>query len=401
MLTYTPIQSIVQDRTMRLYGACLALLPALTVYNIFDRDKWKWLIEVNDSICWPMVPDCRMWHTLSAAQVKFGLLALAAASVLTALGFLRPRTVRTAWWSLLVLTVVKTLILLVDYRLRLNQHIMATWVTLAFLLAPEKKTSLKVLIALFYFWSGIIKLTPEWLSGAALYTHPWPIDGPLLPWATGYVVVLEIVLVWGLMWDRTAVAWATLVQLLLFHTMSYQVVGLFYPALMVAILAIYPLSWRLDPDHPSTAVQLRKRSGTWPALALAALFSTTQLWSYSYPGDTALTGEGRLFSLHMFDAYTSCEAEAHIRHRGAPVQIYNLYQPLPVRIHCDPVVYINRARNLCLRNASNPRFENLDLVLRSRRSTAPDYTPVLDMRNFCSQNLDYSLLRTNDWILKD
>ncbi|MGH8009443.1 MAG: hypothetical protein ACREQ3_20830, partial [Candidatus Binatia bacterium] len=59
-----------------------------------------------------------------------------AAGVISVLLFCSQRSLPHAYWVLLALNLFKALLWLQDYRLRLNQHYMALWVTLIFLFLP-------------------------------------------------------------------------------------------------------------------------------------------------------------------------------------------------------------------------------------------------------------------------
>ncbi len=64
-----------------------------------------------------------------------------------------------AYASLIAVNVLKLAIMLLDYRLRMNQHYMAFAATFVYLLVPRKRVALRVLITLFYF-SGVAE-TPR------------------------------------------------------------------------------------------------------------------------------------------------------------------------------------------------------------------------------------------------
>ena len=80
----------------------------------------------------------------------WGYFTLAVAALLL---FTRRWTTPAAYLALLILELVKILIIVQDYRLRLNQHYMAFFVALAFLLFPAKRRVVQYLIVLFYFWA--------------------------------------------------------------------------------------------------------------------------------------------------------------------------------------------------------------------------------------------------------
>ena len=69
-----------------------------------------------------------------------------------------------------------------------------------------------------------------------------------------------------------------------------------------------------------------------------------------------------------------------------------------MRIHCDPVVYLHRARALCRWIRRTGAFVDLDLVLDVRASTETRPTRVLHVTDFCARDPRYSVLRHNPWI---
>lgn len=392
------IDEIRQEPRLRIYGSFLALLLVLSSIDWLHLGLGRYLARGTDALCWPMLTDCASWRLLS----PFGMTAMFAGFLLLGAGcivlFLIPGLTRWAYWSLLALNLVKLAILALDFRMRLNQHIMAFWITLVFLLIPRKEHALKIMVVLFYFWAGLLKFSPEWLSGSALYKKPWFFGPAALPWACGYVLVLETVISWGLLLEPIWAVSAAWVQLCVFHLFSFAIVGFFYPTLMYSILAIFPLLyWKRKPS--STPRFLLNWREAWPTYCLVAVFSMFQLVPRFMPGDTAITGEGRLFSLHMFDSYTNCEAHATIKSRGLQPRVVNMVYSLAPRIQCDPIVYLQQAQKLCKRAPrANPFFTDLDLSLRTRRSNERDYKQVIDVADFCSKDLKYSVFSHNDWI---
>ena len=389
------IDEIASDRVLRIYGALLAASHLLTLAWWVHTDLAPVLSAASEHLCWPWLESCHRWPYPSAEAVTvlfavYGLLSVATAGLFAA----RRELVTAAWGGLVLVSLLKLALMALDFRTRMNQHYMVAFVTLPFLVLPNKRVTIGLLIPFFYFWAGTLKLNPEWLSGAALYRPLWLIGPRLLPWACGYVVALELGMVWGVWGANRWVFWGALAQLVLFHGMSYPVVEFFYPALMLSLLAIYPLCRVLGgaPAAPRTWAGLK------PGLALVGVFSALQLWPHLHAGDTALTGEGRLFALHMFDARIQCESHARIHREGRPDDDVNLSMPLVPRIQCDPLVYLNRAKTLCAQLAHAPGFIDLDLSLVSRRATADTWTTVVDERGFCRAPPSYALFGANPWI---
>jgi hypothetical protein len=394
------VQEIAVDPALRGYGAALAAVHGLVAFWLLRFDVARLVAAGGEAICWPLVPDCEALRVLSAPALEIAFQVYAGVAAVVALGFLQRRRVPLAWMGLALLTVFQVLVLALDFRLRRNQHYMALAVTGAFLFWPKKRQALQVLLVLFYFWAGTLKLNREWLSGAGLYRPLWLFSGRGVVFACAYVIALELVVVWGLLARRRLFFWAALAQVVLFHVFSWGVVGFFYPLLMFGLLAVFPLCRLLAPRDPSQGLGVALVRGRAPRLVyvMAAAFSALQLVPHLYPGDSALTGEGRLFALHMFDARIACQTWATLKLAGGGSERIEL-RGEDFRTACDPVLIHGAARNLCrARDAGVRSFVELDLRLSSRRTTGVDFTPVIALDDFCGKAPRYRPFRHNEWI---
>ncbi len=398
------IEEIAEDRVLRLYGVALAYVNVLTfVYWFVRRDVTRVVSDTYQPICWPFWENCHEWRVFSEGQVAAVLWAYLALSIVAGACFLSKRRVAWGWWGLLAVNAIRVALLFQDFTLRLNQHYMANWAALAFLFFPARRVLVPALLVSFYFWAGVLKLDYEWLSGAALYKREklWVPDA-LVPASCVYVVVLEMVLIFGLYSRRAWLFWTTLAQLVVFHIWSWPIVGFFYPMLMFGLDSILVVAWLVDParrgfDWRELAAPHVRTAG----LVLLAGFAFTQFLPKAFPGDEAITGEGRLFALNMFDARVVCEGYAMIRTEDGRVK-KSAYsnRSYSKRIACDPVLYFNLARNECRRERRGSPLVNLDLHLRSRRTTEPELRDVIDIPDFCTAGVTYDMWRPNDWIRK-
>ena len=403
------IAEIEADRVLRYYGVAMALLHVITVLWWLDQRVVAFLHAGAEAICWPLFQGCERLRVLGPAGLVWLLLVYLLGAIGVGRLFTAPRHTAAAYWGLVGLDVLKAAVMLLDFRLRMNQHYMAFAATLVFLFVPGKRNALRVLVALFYVWAGTLKLNWEWISGAGLYRPVWLFTGHGIIAACLYVIVLELVVSWGLLARRGCIFWGAFAQLIVFHVFSWPVVGFFYPLLMFAILGIYPMCRLMEPldrvDAPAGAGLLaslwRGREG-WPTYLTAAGFSLLQLTPYTFPGDHALTGEGRLYALHMFDARPVCSGYAALRWADGTVTRRDLKLPLDTRIACDPAVFYSRARTLCRqRGPAGAGFRDLDLFLWARRATSAELRRVIAVESFCTRDIRYSPFRHNAWILSE
>src|SRR4029453_19380182 len=194
----------------------------------------------------------------------------------------------------------------------------------------------------------------------------------------------------------------TFAQLLLFHVFSFKIVGYFYPLVMFCLISIYPLA-RFTPENAGVASQpladFLKGRAARSTYVLLAVFGLLQIFPAFFPGDSALTGEGRWLALHMFDAKVECEAYAVLKKGSGEEKRVELLLNLPVRIRCDPLVYFDRARYLCSLRRPDQGFADFDLFLNSRRTSEPSLRPLIQVQNFCTSGLHYDMWRHNGWLL--
>ena len=404
------IEEISTDRALVLYGGILALLHVLAFLHWEFVHPLRKILDPGHeaAVCWPFFENCQAWRVLSPALVEIILRIYLVFAIWTAFLFFKKKNIFSAWIALLLLNAFKALIIFQDYRLVLNQHYMTFWVTLAYLFLPDKRQVLRYLIAGFYFWAGTLKFTPEWISGAALYgKKPLGIPESLIPASCVYVIILELVIVLGVFARNRWLFWGSFLQLVLFHIASWPIVNFFYPTLMLSILSIYPLARYIgDPlrpeNDPPLSVDLRKFFRGQEGLGtyvLVGLFAFFQFVPFAFPGNQSITGEGRMFALHMFDAPLECNAWATLRSKQGQQDIAMQSSYLPPRISCDPAVYFSLAKDLCRRANLQRDFGSVELHLEVRRSSQKEFTTLIDQRDFCAKDLHYDLWKHNSWIL--
>lgn len=202
------LREIRDDRSLSLYGSALALVNlVVAVFWLRSEPIGLILAPGNPPVCWPFFPDCHNARVLSPATTELIVRLLGALAIVNVWLFAVGKNVKSAFWLLAFLTALKFTLIAQDFRLIHNQHYMAGWATFCYLFVPHKRLVLKLLIVTFYVWAGMLKLNDDWLSGAALHgRHPLGLPATLVPASCAYVVVLEIVLVWGVLSRRVLIS---------------------------------------------------------------------------------------------------------------------------------------------------------------------------------------------------
>ncbi len=129
------------------------------------------------------------------------------------------------------------------------------------------------------------------------------------------------------------------------------------------------------------------------------MFSLFQLVPHLYPGDTAITGEGRLFALHMFDARIECAGGATLFAPDGSTEFRALIDDTAdLRTRCDPLGLYGTARWRCHELAQRGDSRRLDVSVAARRTTDGIFHPLMKVQDFCNAELIYSPRRHNAWI---
>jgi hypothetical protein len=367
------MNEIYSHKSLRIYGCFLAFTHLLTAYFWLDM-YWGHIPHFTDAfpICWPHLQGCEAWGRLSPRglfaiiSVYSGLAGLA--------GWLFIYKPRAGFWLLALVSLMKFGLFQLDYRLAGNYHYMHFWVLAAYFLIPQRALTIRFLLMGFYLGAGILKLNKEWLTGAAIWENPY-LSGTVLKAGCWYVAALELVLVFGLLSKRRWIFWATLGQLFLFHAVSYLIVSYYYPLMLMSLLSIFILAKGEELNFADLRL---------PSRLFLALFAFAQILPFLLGGDRAVDGRGRLVALNMFDASTQCEFEAIAHFKNGEVKLPRLYQ-LEERLKCDPHVLLTEAQWRCRRLMAMPGFESLNVSLKSKRKTDPEFRRIFSFENFCRE----------------
>jgi hypothetical protein len=122
----------------------------------------------------------------------------------------------------------------------------------------------------------------------------------------------------------------------------------------------------------------------------------------AFPGDTAVTGEGRVCARHMFDALVECDATVtyHLNDGGTRVTALEQTRRLPHRTRCDPIIYFDLAKNECrhMRDRRTVSAPGAPPSIRSKRNSDPEYHQVIDIHGVCATNPSDDRWRHHAWI---
>nr|BFD60430.1 hypothetical protein CKG001_25370 [Bdellovibrio sp. CKG001] len=391
------LQELQQHKSLAWIGVLLSLEHIFTfVFWLTERPVHLILSNSHPSVCWPALPFCEALKP--SAEILSGLLGLyliLAVGSLACWGLQRFKCAILLLWTLLFF---KVGVILLDYRLTGNYHYIPTILTLVFLLVPGRIRALPVAFFVVYFTAGILKLNHQWLSGAAINDRLVP--EVLTRVGVWYVLILELILVFLLFARKDRWFYFLFVQLVLFHLYSWHLTRFFYPSVMLLLLGILLITRPLQKEEGFSRSWMRclkQRS----AQALLLAFILLQLPQYYIPGEAALTGEGRMYALIMYDGRTQCQPHLTIWKKSQNKEEVPLVPPwLLTRTSCDPLIFMRLTEKVCTWSEADPAVLQIDLNIPIRYQNQETWQPLVSLTNVCKQPLTYSSFFSNYWINK-
>lgn len=384
------IFEIKESSQLRFYGFFLSLTHLWT-FLYWKRNDFFIANQtaINaEPLCFPFFPNCDLWRaSISATSWTVILYSYLALALLTSFLFLKQRFISWAFVSFILLSFFKLVLHLSNYNFMGNYHYMIHIVSLLFLALPNKSQNIKYLIVAFYIAAGFLKINFDWLSGAAMIA-PTILTGKVLSLSLYYVVLLELVVVFGLLHPATWIRRISLLQFILFHIFSWHVVGFYYPMVMFSLLSLFALDefyfWKNGQKAPNLLKSLTTFKSPTNTYIFLSLFIFLQVIPFLLTADPSLSGVARLSSLNMFDSKTTCQTVLIAHRQGASTHIEPPMKNLGVRLSCDPIVFLNQAHQLCRKNTTAQKTSRISLALLSRRVTQTQYKKILDINDVCS-----------------
>ena len=392
------IQEINTYKTLRWYGVFLSLTHIVTFF-FWHRNSLvhQFLTKNANTLCWPQLPFCESLRFLSPMGAQLLLYAYLSVALIAIAFFLKKKTVTHAYWLLIIINIIKLYIFLMDYRVMGNYHYMPFLVSFAYLFIRQKLFFIPLLISFFYFFAAILKVSNlDWLMGLAFTKNvrfPLFFNEDIKMTLCFYVLCLEMIGTWFLVLN-TRWKGAAYLQFILFHIMSYFIVGYFYPVIMLCLLSLFMFMFIFN-EKP----MILNFRNALPGALFIFLVVVGNMWSVFIPGDASLTGEGRFYGLNMYDAHTECDSQIFLKFKDKTIQeSFSGYREYALRIHCDPYVDFNTVNKICAYYKNDPEFIDLNWSLYSKLRSNLEYQRIVKEENVCSKNLKYFSWRRNHWI---
>ncbi len=390
------ILTYIKERPFSFYGTLLSL-EHLAIFSFWKThgSAARELSEPAGPLCWPHFESCFLLRPWVLNNLSWMLAAYLMITVVTVYLFISKSELKLGKIGLLLLNLFKAFIILQDIRLGGNYHYIPFVISFAFILLPQPIKFIKVVLVLLYFIAGLLKFNPLWLSGE-LIPNLLLQGGLLAKLGSFYVIVLELIIVWGLLAKDKKINFIVFFQYFLFHFISIFQVNYFYPTIMLLLISVYLIFNDTDENILTDFVKFKLPKIHYSLFAVLLL---AQAPIYYLPGDSSVTGEGRVPALNMYDGITSCNYTGIVKLKGKDIFIIN-HPALFVenRIKCDPLTYYSYSKNICRDMKKRADFESFGWGLVTRSRTWQKFEQIVSLNDFCKKMPGYNYITKNNWI---
>lgn len=360
----------------------LAFAHLITAFYWFKGRNWEKFETENFRIfCYPIFKNCHMYVFENILIIKSIYIIYIILSIFV-LGITLLNKKKLSFYLIFILTLLKTGLLLSRYNFMGNYHTMHLSLSYVALLSYGSINFYRFSLILQYVFAGLLKTNIEWMAGAALVKYSqYMLKGFWNSLSLSYVVVLELILIWGLLSKNKHIRYITLAQIIIFHLYSTLIVGFYYPLIMTGLLIpIVFIEFTKEESNNSFKFEIDWRKLT--TLGFIVLMIVWNLSTKFYSIDPTMDGNVRYLSLNMLDAKLKCQSSLYEEQADGTIIGLNIPQLATyLRIHCDALVFETFLKRLCLKNPD----KKFMFYLESTRTTDKEYTMVREYKNVCKE----------------
>lgn len=386
------LEEIEKSDTLRLLGGALLIGYILTFYG-FVEDISPTVEGVKNglNLCWPFFQNCESIIFLKGYPYSymqqmvyallFGIILLSARKLLE-------RKILIAHAGILILFIWLIYTILTSY----HQHSYAANYTyyivglsFIFLFASYKNFFACLSFILFYFLSTTTKINDTWILGS--YFSALKLGAPffsneLIPFATNFVIFIEIIGAWFLMSSNKLLQRTMFYCFTAFHLYAVIIILYYYSIIAIPIFMI--LFGPLFKPFKSIPKNRKSYIG-WAFIISLFIF---QAIPHMISGDRRMTMEAHFFGFFMFEANHQCDSRV-IQNNSVIHRTTNSISDY----RCDVYKVLKQSQFVYCKQKNDPNKYRLEFL--HSINGGPFYQIVAE-DDLCS--LTYKPFSKNDWI---
>lgn len=393
---------IKKSSVLQIFGGLLALAHLLTYIYWFRSGNLPLYYHANPQpMCWTMVENCEWAKLLSPSLMEVVFHSYGVISGLVVLCFFATRLIALGWVLLAALLFIKGILYVQDLRLTGNVHYILFLLNFCFLFIPSKQNVLRWMVVSYYVASGLLRLSPNWLSGQ------WFIEELHVPiklgeWFAAMAVLVEMLAPAALFFRdlrNFLIAYFTLIA---FHIFMWYTGGFLEPIVMLLVLQLFPLLYyeerKVEREYLYQSFIRPEPSKIWVYITLG-LFWTVQ--SIPYIPDGAIPGVKHLeanLALAPVAASDECIQTTFVIYNDHMEEV-DFAPPAdrPTAFKCNPYLRFLDIKAACHEMRKEAAFKTLMSYFQVRGLKDHTYKTAFQSQDLCADEVTFqTLVGAND-----
>jgi hypothetical protein len=393
-----------KSSVLQIFGGLLALAHLLTYIYWAKSGNLPLYYHANPQpMCWTMFETCGWVKFLTPALMEFAFHAYGVVAGLVALLFFFTRLTATAWIFSLALVLIKAILYIQDLRLTGNVHYLLFVLNFCFLFVPAKPNVLRWVLVSYYVASGLLRLSPNWLSGQQ-FVDQLAVPIKLGEWLAAMAVLLELLAPVALWFRDLRNFLIAYFALILYHAFMWYTGGFLEPAIMLMLLQIFPLLYyeerKIEREYLYQSFIRPEPSKAWVWLTLGIFWA---IQSLPYIPHTAIPSLKHLetnLALAPVAASEECIQTTFMIYENHMEEV-DLEPPAdrPTAFRCNPYLRFLDIKAACHEKREEPNFKTMMSYFQVRGLNDKTYRTAFQSQDLCAENVTFqTLVGANDGI---
>lgn len=383
---------IEKSASLRIFGGILALANALTFLSWNSHGQLPLKLYSEAPMCWTLFENCLALRIVPFSVFSGLYYFYFALSLITAVMFFFTRAVAVNWSLLFALLLLKSFIYFQDFRLSLNIHYFLLCLQFLYLFVPSKRNVLLGFIVSYYFASGLLKLSPEWLTGQWFIQHK-PMKIKLAEWLAAVSILIEMIGAASLLFKRGKYFLLGFLALFVYHGVFWWLEG-FFPSLvyMMILLFFWLQDWesrKFESEYLYLSYLRPEPSNAWVVVVLS-LFWVIQIFSIMAPSQAKARQTFDAFALDRLASNQECRLTTFAQYEDRTEQIQiAIPSGRPVQMLCNPYMRFLDIKRVCVELQKQKDFRHLAAYFEVRGLRDVAYHHLFEVSDFCNNDVKF------------
>jgi hypothetical protein len=388
---------IKKSSVLQIFGGLLGVAHLVTYFYWTQNGKLPLVYHANPTpMCWNLFEHCQWVKILSPGLMETAFHAYGTLAFLAAALFFFSRLASTASVFLAIALLLKTLLYIQDLRLSGNIHYLIFVLNFAFLFVPNKTNLLRWILVSYYVASGLLKLSPNWLTGQ-YFVDQLAVPVKLGEWLAAMAVLMELLAPIALFFKEFRnflIAYGCLVA---YHALMWYTSGYYEPLVMLVLVQIFPLLYyeerKIEREYLYQSFIRPEPSHVWVYMCMTVFWAFQALPYVPHSAVPQLKHLEHTLALAPVAASEECQQTTFLIY-GDRMEEVDLAPPAdrPSQFKCNPYLRFIDIKSACFQKSTDPQFKTVMSYFQVRTLKDKTYRMAFEGSDLCRDDVTYRTL---------